>query len=436
MLTTELWCIVIKKIAHRSAAKKLKKTPTNFRALCKTTAHIPVQINCKLIYFGCVPFSFNSTTIRHLEEMNLTIIHITHLSLDLREPYHIPQLPNSVTHLVIKNVTPTILRLPISLLYLEINSVPQSLPVTLRYLKITTTIHNLSHSGHGELPNLTHLILDCYDIIFNYTTPVLTYLEIKRHFKNCFKSFPPTLTHLIIDDWRTVFSVPLPAKLKHFRCLSSLGITSQLPDTLEYLYLINSQGVRFPASLKTLIIGLVEVEHDLSHLKSLKNLDITTESAEICYPSNLKRLNLCHRRLVPALLPSSLKYLRFHPYSYRTQLDINLTCLDSLKSFTLKCDDKCNIVLPESLEVLILTDTFIRNLPYLPKSLTTLGLSKLCLQSLDAIPEGIIKLYLGESHARAFNMLPEMMKELILERISARCQHIKLYDYKTDTELK
>ena len=179
-----------------------------------------------------------------------------------------------------------------------------------------------------------------------------------------------------------------------------------------------------------LTIWLVSTHHDLSHLSLLKTLYVKLyDNATIRYPDNLKYLTAFNETADSILTCNSLQYLTLPSVKFSS---IDLSSLTQLKS--LKLNNDCNFRierLPESLEVLILSETYDQALPALPGSLTTLGIGTKFVGSFDTV----IKVCLRESNAQSFNILCKPLRGLLMQGFRNMYPAAKLYDYESGAEL-
>lgn len=311
---------------------------------------------------------------------------------------------NGITHLKLDNHLPNLL-LPSSLTHLTINFYfghPITFPPSLVYLKIVNLKAPPIHTYPSKQEQITTQLYKSLPLS-------LTHLELGFGFDTLVSNTHINLTHLILAECE---SVSLPPSLTHFSVKSVYRARiASFPPSLEYIYIhtINSPLINLPDSLKYLHIYNYKYKHAIEVLPSnLISLEINECSKTNLppLPHSLTKVILPSVSLPPNYLPSSLKYLEFHPQnSFNQPIDNlnNITYLSLPAQFNQPID-----FLPSCLQILICGSVFNQPVDHLPNSLLSLSLSHLFNQPLNNLPGKLVHLKIHGDFNQPLNNLPPL----------------------------
>lgn len=312
--------------------------------------------------------------------------------------------------------------LPPKLTYLDLSNnnaespVFTSLPGSLKYCNFS----QLRKTHLPELPNsITHLIIEMslIDTIAQLPSSLkyldAWYCQNLRHVN----SFPKNLEAIIISE-ATLDSLPtIPLSLQSFTFHGKLDTVPIFPNSLRYLDCSKSNLGSFPAlpdSLRYLNLDWDNLTLTLNHLpEKLETLSLFSNkiTALPSLPLTLKKLIIeyCPISVLP-ILPDSLTYLNCANSSL-SQLPALPSRLDTLFCFGNKFSSLPS-ELPPNLTLLSCGGAGFKNLPALPGSLKSLGCSYTAIRDLPVLPNGIETLVLRNDSLVSLPRLPDLLTNL------------------------
>lgn len=323
---------------------------------------------------------------------------------------HLPELPNSITHLIIEmSLIDTIVQLPSSLKYLDawrcqnlrhINSFPKNLEAiiiseaTLDSLP-TIPLSLQSFTFHGKLDTLP---------IFPNS---LRYLDCSKSNLGSFPALPDSLRYLNLD-W------------------DNLTLTlNNLPEKLETLSLFSNKITALPSlplTLKKLIIEYCPISALPILPDSLTYLNCANSSLSQLpvLPSGLDTLFCFGNKFtsLPSELPPNLTLLSCGGVGFK-----NLPALPgSLKSLGCSYTEIRDLpALPNGIKTLLLRNDSLVSLPRLPDSLTILECPNNLLTSLPQLPKKLIQLICSNNQLTSLPALPDTMIYLDITQNKINC---------------